>query len=95
MSSVGSRKEAYEKRLALAMAVHSRLGQMSPLTHLEMEHLVKCAPEIPIFDPSVDPAKNDPDLKDGLLWDLNDHQLDVFRLGGTWADVFNAREWRF
>ena len=91
MCSVGSRKNVYEERLALAMAFHPRLGQMSPLAHLELEHLVKCAPEIPMYDPDSDPARDDPNPEDNIFWELDEDQLFVFRTGGTWADVFSAK----
>lgn len=86
----GCRKETEEKRLALAMALHPRLGQISPLAQLETELLVKCSPEIPMYDSDVDPAKDDPDEDHGL-WELDEEQIHVYRMGGTWREVFSAR----
>jgi hypothetical protein len=52
--------------------------------------IVKCAPEIPMYDPDSDPARDDPNPPDNIFWDLDEEQLFVFRTGGTWADVFRA-----
>jgi hypothetical protein len=44
-----------------------------------------------MYDPDVDPAKDDPnDAEPGLFWDLNDDQISVYRTGGTWFQVFFA-----
>lgn len=44
----------------------------------------------PVFNPDVDPARDDPNPEYDILRELSDDQITVYRMGGTWAQVFFA-----